>query len=404
MNKIEQYYQSLVEEWRNNYKGKAYANFGPKISPLPVCLGILYNVFVKDNTRRVVIITNNTETRSQFYDYITHTNDVQNNNTFKQLIKNKNIIVTSADFAKTWYSKDEWFLCISIGINYCANYLERFVKISKFCFICLTEDNNSTIYFDRLCSKMVSNSLDSLRRCDFTPPVEEYQLPIEITDTDEAELLKKYDTFIKDTLNIFGDFSNIGLAIYGDSKVNISAIEYCTTLARNNGWSEDLDVSIPYNRDIDRYFNPNSIKERAKLFFDIKAKRVNLVACNKAKLNKILEICKENEGKKILIISKSTSFAKDITNYLNSNLEHYCNGHRFFDPCYNYHDDVEPVYDMDIYGNIKIVKSGVNKGEKRIIKGAAQMSSAVDYYNLDYTNILSCGTPRTKIYVCLLIF
>lgn len=406
MNKIEQYYHSIVDDWCNTYKGKATINFGPKISPLPVCLEILYNVFTKDDTRRVVIITEDDDARSQFFDYITHTSDTQNNNAFRELIKKKNIVVTTINFAKGWYSRDNWFLCITIGINDYKLAVDRFVRGSKFCLICLTADTNtSNIYYD-IASNMVSNALDSLKRCDLCPPVEEYQIPIAIDDSDELALLKKYDDFIRESLSIFGEFSNIGLALYGDPKVNVSSIEYCTILAKNNGWSETLDISIPYNKEIDRYFNPTAIQERAKIFFDIKSKRMNLVACNKSKLNKILEICKDNKDKKILIISKNTAFAKEITDYLNSKLEHYCNGHRFFDPCYNYHEDVEPIYDMDIYGNVKVVKSGVNKGEKRIIKGAAQMTAALDYYNLDYTNILSCGNapnPNLNCHVDILI-
>lgn len=396
-------YRKLVQEWGTTYKGKGVFNFGPKVNPFPLVLGVLQKVFDESNSQRlndgrVLVIVDTGERRNEFYNYITNTDNKSNNDAFRSLINKKTIKALSIDYAKTWSNYDEWYLLILVGINRFDPYINSFARRSKFNLICLTADTNTSNQFAYISTVADIAELTELKNHNTCPPVEEYQVPITITDEEELELLGKYDEFIRNSLSIFGEFANIGLALYGDSSCNISSMEYCTRLARKNGWSETLDMSVGYNKEIDKYYNPIAIQERAKLFYDIKSKRTNLVACNKSKLNKILEICKENSNKKILIINKNGDFAKTVTDFLNANLEHYNNGHRFYDPCYNYHDQVEGVYDVDDFGNVQVVKSGVNKGQKRIIKGKAQMSNAERYFNMNYTNILSTtNAPNAEL-------
>lgn len=397
MNKIEQAYERIVEQWGHDYKGNATIDFGNKVSYLPVILGVLYKIFERDPTNKpVIIITDSLKTSNQIKYYITHTDIPQNNENFTKLLDSRQIRVFTVDYAASWRTQTWYYLGIFVGVNE-YSFMDRWLVQCKFKLVCLTAiTSSSNLYYNRA-PEFKSDELNSLKATTATPPVEEWRIGVNITRSEDIELIKKYDTYIKESMSVFGDLSRIQTAINGDSTCNVSAISFCTILAKNNGWSEDLDMSIEYNKQIDKYFNPIAIQERAKLTYDIIRKRTSLIANNNSKLDTILKLCKDNEGKKILIISKTTEFAKEITAYLNAHLQHYCNGKRFFDACYNYHNDVEDAYDLDDEGNRLKVKSGKLKGTYRLIKGAAQMTNALRYYNNDWCNILSMGNTPVKL-------
>ena len=81
MNKIENLYLSMVEEWRTKAKGNGMINFGPRINYIPVVLGILQQVYNKNPTAKVIVLTNNKNQKDNLITYITSTNDVENNKT-----------------------------------------------------------------------------------------------------------------------------------------------------------------------------------------------------------------------------------------------------------------------------------------------------------------------------------
>ena len=186
----------------------------------------------------------------------------------------------------------------------------------------------------------------------------------------------------------------------GNPICNISATQICYDIAKQNGWSETLDMNIPFNVQIDACYNPNVLRERVELTYELIRKRNNLVCNNKAKLKVILDIVNENPDKRILIVNNSTDFAKQVTTYLNSNLEHYSNGFRLFDPCYNYHDDLDKVVSLDYYGKPLLVKSGVDKGKVKMIAAKAQKTIAEEYINNGFTRILSTNNSPAKNLTC----
>ena len=215
---------------------------------------------------------------------------------------------------------------------------------------------------------------------------------------DDRELYKQYTRYTNDTISVFGSIEMVNMARSGNSKTNTSATEIRDTIARNNGWSETLDTSQDYNRQIDDIYNPNALYERACNFFNIADKRRKLVIQNEFKLEKILEIIKENNTAKILIVSKNDQFANAVSEYLNQ--EGY--------QCGNYHDDIPEQIDIDDNGIPRYIKSGKNAGKMRIIKSKAissrdeqRFNNSIDIesFKTRFRNVKINGIPNKVYYI-----
>ena len=90
MDRLEILYNRLIEEWRLKAKGRGVINFGPKVSYNPVILGILQQVFVREPTCTVLIITDSFNTRDSIIYYLTNTPNKENNSEFSKLLSNSN--------------------------------------------------------------------------------------------------------------------------------------------------------------------------------------------------------------------------------------------------------------------------------------------------------------------------
>ena len=53
------------------------------------------------------------------------------------------------------------------------------------------------------------------------------------------------------------------MARLGNSNTNSSSMAVCYNIARQNGWNENLDMTIQFNVEIDELYSPNALKERA---------------------------------------------------------------------------------------------------------------------------------------------
>ena len=164
---------------------------------------------------------------------------------------------------------------------------------------------------------------------------------------------------------IIGDIRNIDRIKHGDRQLGLSGAEVRDKIARSNGWSETLDMSIPFNKQIDSAYNPTLLYEKACTVYEVMRKRRDLVTDNEAKLSYILDIIKENTNKKFVIISKRGEFAALVTKYLNAN------GIK----CGDYHDCIEKAVAVDDDGVPILIKSGTRKGEPKII-GSQAISTA----------------------------
>ena len=219
---------------------------------------------------------------------------------------------------------------------------------------------------------------NDLQATKINTPVNEYRHPIYLNEEQTAQY-EKYSAFIKDSMTVFGDFNAVECCRNGDIATGLSAMQYCSNLAKQNGWSHELDMSIEFNVQIDKIYNPNAIHERAQLIYNIARERKSFVCNIPDKISKIIEIVKANPRKRIVIVSKSGEFANEIANTLNKEVL----------TCGLYHNEIPACYMPDSNGNDITYKQGINKGKPKLFKASALSSYYEELYKLNYINVLS---------------
>ena len=220
-------------------------------------------------------------------------------------------------------------------------------------------------------------------------PVEETQIGIDIpADSNVAELLNYYNEYITTSITIFGSFDIMQQANIGNQQLNISATQICYQIAQENGWNEHLNMNIEFNREIDKLYNPNNLKERASKTYEIIRERLKLLSDFKGKIQQVEEIVHNNPDKKILIINKRADFASLITEQLNLFSEK--------DICGNYHDKVNNIPAVDLNNNPVFYKSGSQKGERKMMGAKAQKTLNVNRFNNDIIHVLSTNAAPDK--------
>ena len=90
----------------------------------------------------------------------------------------------------------------------------------------------------------------------------------------------------------------------------------------------------------------------------------------------------------ILIINKFGEFAAKVTKYINDMSE--------TEICGNYHDRVDPIPAINIAGTPVYVKSGPQKGERKMLAAKAQKTLNEARFNAGYINVLSTNNAPDK--------
>jgi hypothetical protein len=387
MNKKDKYINQVITSFQNNKGKSSMYCFQKEI--IPELVYNIINMFYKKHNEQIFIVVDSYNTRKKILDYII------NNSASEYDIK-----ILSKDYINTKYRYD-YKLIITIGINDDFNIINHLYNQSKFILCILTENimNNNFITNVRNILPTI-NTIDIsevIRQEQIYSPVEEWRCGVQLSDSD-LELYNKYTDYITTCINIFGELSNIEKCKHGDIKLNISATEFRDTLAKENGWREDLDTNNPFMKEIDAIYNPNSLFERACNFYNITKQRRDLCTDNNNKLEEILNICKDNMYNKILIVSKRGEFAAKVTEYINNNSNLRCG---------DYHDCIDDAIAYDDNNIPILIKSGVNKGKVKIIGSQAQSTLNEKRFNADTINILSiknASNVKLKIACDLVIF
>lgn len=382
---------NAIDHWRDA-KGIGTALIPSPLNDKVMILGVLQRTYSKNPDNITLIVVNTFNERTELIEFITNQDDEENNNEFKKLIANKQIKIFTTNFIKN----NDYNVNLNVIILYhceelCDN-LFRILNKTKFKLVVFNrlnipiEDLNKIYSICPLLNDFKQNEIDALR---VSTPVEEMRIGIDIPeDTEDFKLLQYYDEYISTSINIFGSFDNIQYARIGDSRCNMSATTFCYNLALENGWSENLDMSIEINVQIDNMYNPSAIRERALQTYEIIRKRNTFLSSYNAKLDKILEIVKENKDKHILIISKFGEFAAKTTQFLNDMSEQ--------EICGNYHDRVDPIPASTVDGTPIYIKSGPQRGERRMFSAKAQKTYNEQRFNLGYINVLSTNNSPDK--------
>lgn len=388
-----------VEEWKNNKGIGTFIIYKP-MNPLLVLSSSFPRLFNRSPTMFIVIVVNNFEDRNNIIDYLTKSENEIYNNSYKSLLSKGNIKIWTKEYIEDKINRIYPHLVVYYNPNRFDDIDESLCIKSRFKLIILNKildkDSMNTIHgVSPVIPIFKQKELDELR---VNRPVEEYRIGLTIIDDKTNKLLKYYNEEINRSICIFGSLDNINIARIGDKNTNMSAIGYCNTIAEFNGWRYDLDMTSEFNRQLDEIYNPNSLKERADNVYDIIRKRGVLIANNEIKLQSILDIVKANNDKRILIISKYPDFATTITEYLNSNSDTTI--------CMNYHNKLESIPACDIDGDPIYIKSGINKGERKMMGVIGQKKLAQQMFNLNKIHVLSANNlpdDSLDIYVDIVI-
>lgn len=392
MTAADKMFNSAIENWRIS-KGIGTALIPYPLNDKCMVLGILQRMYNKSSTLKTIIITNNFNDRREIIDFLTNQlGQDENNKEFKQYIDDERIKVITDKYIPIHNFTSYPNLCIVYHLKDLNDYVEDFIIKCKFKLVVLNRlllDGKSANKLFKLSPIIDAFKIEDVNKLRISSPVEEHRIPITINqDSEHYKLLEQYTEYINTSLSIFGSFDVMQQAHFGNNQLNISSMQICNKIAVENGWSDKLDMSIEFNRQIDDLYNPGNLRDRAINTYEIIRNRNQLLSDFEGKLEEIYNIVKNNIDKKILIISKRAEFASKITDYLNLLFNDIV--------CFNFHDKVENIPEIDDNGNPITIKSGPNKGKPKVMGAKRQKTYAVEKFNNDKIIALSTNNAPDK--------
>lgn len=389
---LNKYVEEVIKGFQQN-RGKASVYCFPPIDFAEVVFNVILQFYNRSPGCQVFVAVDSYNTRKAILARI-EKHKATDPNIF-------NVKILSADYIKESYKYD-YRLIITVGVNDNLKLLQLLNKDSKFMLSILTKNIMDTDFITNvryiLPNIETTVSENSIRTDNIYSPVEEYRLGIDLSE-DDYTLYQKYNEYINTSISVFGELDNIQKCKYGDPKLNISSAEFRDSLAKENGWNNQLDTTVAWNKQIDDVYNPNVLYERAHNFFNITRQRRDLVTDNVAKLELIRALCSDNYKKKILIVSKRGEFAAEITKYMNTHgtLE-----------CGDYHDCINNAVLIDDASGLPVlIKSGKDKGTPKMIGSQAISTLNMKRFNTGSINVLSIknsSNVKLQIAVDMVIF
>lgn len=390
-NKAGEAFENAILHWRDS------GGIGTALIPAPLndkimLLGVLQRIYARSPTCKTLIITNSFQERQDLIEFLTHQEDEDNNKEFMSIIDNKYLKVFTIDFIIRRSFYDIPFLCIVYRPDKSYESVINVMKRSKFKLLIINrlfENSTDTTEYYKVCPLLDDFKANEVEEIRLSLPVEEMQVGVTIEADSEADKFIKYcDEYISTSVAIFGSFDVMQQARTGNNALNISANQICAQIAQENGWNENLDMSIEFNVQLDNLYNPMNLKERASQTYEKIRQRSQALSDYDAKLDEILKIVEENKDKQILVINKRGEFASKVTDYLNNMSE--------TNICGNYHDRVEKVPMLDDKGRKVYYKSGAKKGEPRFMGADAQKTRNEQLFRDGVLRVLSTNNAPDK--------
>ncbi|MBP3201302.1 MAG: hypothetical protein J6M39_06605 [Lachnospiraceae bacterium] len=369
-NKINQ----LLQEGFLANKGKGSILAYPPLNIGKVLLGTIGKLILKRPNEKLLIVVEDYKYREEILKVIKETLEL-----------NEAVFIENhIQFLTQNYAYNKLYLYttnIIVGIDNDI-YINKSFQESKFTLAVITNPKIKLNKLTNIQSILPNIHLgigdNELQQSKINVPVTEYRHGIYLSE-EEKKQYDKYSDFIKDSMTVFGDFNMVELCRNGDKISNTSAMTICNNVARQNGWNSELDMSVEFNVQIDKVYNPNAIHERAQLIYNIARERKNLVCNLTSKINEVINIVKANPFKGIVIVSKSGEFANEIADALNK--ENII--------CGLYHNEIPASYMPDENGETITYKSGVNKGKPKLFKASALSTYWMQMYIYGQTHVLS---------------
>lgn len=385
-------FENAINHWRDN-KGIGTALIPSLFNDKVMLLGVLQKIYSHSPTHKTIIVTSNFTERRDIIEFLTNQeNDEENNKEFNHLIDKNYIKIFTIDYINKYVTYKFPQLIIFYHIDSLSDNVIRYLDNSKFKLIIINKllsDNNDMVKLYKKVPLLQDFKQHEIEEIRLSTPVEDMWVGIDMPkDSEEYKLLDYYNEYISTSISIFGSFEIMNQANTGNTQLNISATQICAQIAKENGWNEYLDMNVEFNIELDKLYNPMNLKERASQTYDIIRKRSQLLSDYDGKLDVILKIIKDNPGKKILIINKRGEFANKVTDYINNLSETII--------CGNFHDKVDNIPAVDINGVPIYYKSGIHKGERKMMGAKAQKTLNVNKFNLNDINILSTNNTPDK--------
>lgn len=384
MNKFEEVMNNAVERWRAN-AGKGTAYIFPPFDERAYLITILHKMYNKDPTTNVVICLDKYEERAKLIKYFTTASDDEHNVLLSKAINSKHLKIWTIDLVAKLKELPELIVLFKVSEYY--KNIRHLVEATKFRLVILNKIITNIDNLYTIAPVIEEFSVNNQIVARTSTPVEEIRYGVELGEN--AAFYKDYSDYITTSMNIFTSIDSLTKARNGDYTQNLSSIQYCYQIAYDNGWSEDLDMTLSFNKSLDDMYNPNTLKDRAFNTFEYIRKRAALAINNYEKVKIIADILNSNDNKdkRFLIISKDGNFSNDITNYINNNTTHKCG---------NIHNKVFTIPAVDMYDNPIYVKTGKNKGERKTMGAAAQKTLNITKYNAGLLDVLSASNSIEK--------
>lgn len=387
----------IIEEIAQRWASKEIKGNGAIYVPKPfddkaLMFYVLKCVYEKNPEAKCVILTETMAIRQEVIDYSKVFEYGDNgNNLINNKVKDNSIRVITTNICTRLPYNSNLYLTVlyhPVTIDYRINYV---LTKSKFKLILVASYPSPTLMQEIL---SVSTYMDDFTKPDVAEalnscPVEEMLVAVPLDESSQfADNLKQLNEYIATSLNIFGSFDIMKQCRLGNPATNMSANTMCSLIAESNGWNDSLDMSIEINKQIDELYNPLAIKERASQTYEFIRTRMNIVSSYDGKLNEIHKIVEENQNKSILIISKRSEFAEQITAYLNNRAGS--------EVCVSHHSKMEPIPGVDLNGNPIFYKGGKQKGKRKYIGEKAQKSLNEQKFNLGRVRVMSANNAPDK--------
>lgn len=385
----EELHEKSVYQWRIN-KGIGTFIIPAPLDVLKPLLMILPAMYNKSPTMETNIVVADFVDKDKLKDYLLHKSEPVHSNVYRDLITKGLIKIMTVSEATDRFTYLNPNLVVIYNPKECLYCYIGLLDKAKFKLVLSSNLFTGKLeQLNNLVPRVGSYTQASVDEIRSSRPVKEMLVPLVIDE--DSNLKKKLDYYNKEistAIAIFGDFETIKIARLGNSNTNSSSMAVCYNIARQNGWNENLDMTIQFNIEIDELYSPNALKERASGIYEIIRSRSLALASSDEKLSYILKIVEDNVDKNILIINKHGDFANEVTKYINDN-NHY-------NSCYNYHDKVENVPAIDDNGNEVLIKSGVNKGKPKMLGVKSQKNLAQKLMNKGAIHILSTNAAPDK--------
>ena len=377
-NIVEETYDRLINKWGSKeYKGIGTINCVPPVDYCEIISRIISLMRNKNDNIKILIVTDNWKRRTEIVD------SLKNHNINIDTI---NILTHTYVNSRYNYSYD---ISIVVGVNEWNLSCNTVFNHARFKLMIITKDTIDTAKLKEIYTNIPpindnisSSGINSVRAL---LPVEEHREQILFINREDITTYDEYTEFITQTIQVFGNLDHIKCARNG-TQDGRSAIQYITEIAEYNGWSADMDMTNPFSKQIDECYNPLVLAERVKTFYNIVRERMLICSDNVSKLERIVEIIKDNPNKKFLIISKRGEYAATITKYINDKLGEICG---------DYHNKIEDKVLVDSNGVPVLYKSGVHKGKPRIVKSKAISTLNLKSFNDGLLRVLSIKNSST---------